>query len=153
VPTTISIQVQDSSSPPASNALIFIDFNDTQPSASNSVINVSLPYTGSYTFISPGVYTVNFTVYNYVSSITQIITIAVNAPFNGYAFTVCYLLPTLTSSVNDNCNLTSNSGYYYIPKQSQLVMYVTWTNPSKERRENKINSLFFFILRWCSGRI
>ncbi len=99
--------------------------------ATNSVINVSLPYTGSYTYSAPGVFLVNFTAYNQVSSITQIITIGINAPFNSYAFSVCYLLPTLTSPLSDTCNLTLNGGYYYIPKQSQLIIYATWSNPSK----------------------
>ena len=57
--------------------------------------------------------------------------ISVNAPFTNYQFQFCYLLPTLTSSLNDQCNLPLNSGRYYIPKQSQLVIYVTWSNPSK----------------------
>jgi hypothetical protein len=135
--TTISIYVQDTSSPPASNALLLIDFNDTSPLATNSVINVSLPYTGYYTYVSPGVFSVNFTAYNQVSSITQIITVGINAPFNNYGFTVCYLLPTLTSPLSDTCSLTLNGGFYYIPKQSQLVIYVTWSNPSKEFLKKK----------------
>jgi len=135
--TTISIYVQDTSSPSASNALLLIDFNDTSPLATNSVINVSLPYTGYYTYVSPGVFSVNFTAYNQVSSITQIITVGINAPFNNYGFTVCYLLPTLTSPLSDTCSLTLNGGFYYIPKQSQLVIYVTWSNPSKEFSEKK----------------
>jgi hypothetical protein len=57
--------------------------------------------------------------------------ISINAPFNNYGFTVCYLLPTLTDPLSDKCNLTLSGGFYYIPKQSQLVIYVTWTNPSK----------------------
>ncbi|CAF4570593.1 unnamed protein product [Rotaria sp. Silwood1] len=130
IPTTISINVRDLSMPLASNPLLFIDYNDTSLLATNNVISVALPYNGYYTFFSPGMYLVNFTVYNRVSSITQIIKMGINAPFDNYAFTVCYLLPTLTSSLNDICNLTLNSGSYDIPKQSQLVIYVTWTNPS-----------------------
>jgi hypothetical protein len=68
--------------------------------------------------------------------------IGINAPFNSYTFTVCYLLPTLTDPLSDTCNLTANSGSYYIPKQSQLVIYVTWSNPSKI----KYIDLFFRIL-------
>jgi len=136
--TTISINVQDTSTPSASNAFLLVDFNDTSPLATNSVINVSLPYTGSYTYSAPGVFLVNFTAYNQVSSITQIITIGINAAFNSYEFTVCYLLPTLTSPLSDTCNLTLNSGYYYIPKQSQLIIYATWSNPSKS---------FFFLCK------
>ncbi|CAF4157649.1 unnamed protein product [Rotaria sp. Silwood2] len=129
-PTTISINVRDLSIPSASNPLLFIDYNDTSILATNNVINVALPYIGYYTFFSPGIYFVNFTVYNRVSSITQIIKIGINAQFDDYSFNVCYLLPTLTSSLSDSCNLTLNNGFYYIPKQSQLVIYVTWTNPS-----------------------
>ncbi|CAF3507643.1 unnamed protein product [Rotaria sordida] len=128
-PKTISINVLDLSIPFTSNSRLFIDYNDTSLLATNNVINVALPYYGSYTFFSPGIYLVNFTVYNRVSSITQIIKIGINAPFDNYQFTVCYLLPTLTSSLSDTCNLTLNNGFYYIPKQSQLVIYVTWTNP------------------------
>ena len=120
-----------------------IDYNDTNSSAANNNINVSLPYIGSYTFNSPGIYLVNFTVYNSVSSVTQIIKIAINAPFNNYEFNVCYLLPTLTSSLNDTCSLTLNNGFYYIPKQSQLVLYVTWTNPSKNIFKKKRKKLIF----------
>ncbi|CAM2704890.1 unnamed protein product [Rotaria socialis] len=129
-PTTISLNVNDQSLPSASNLSLFVDYNDTNLLATNSVIDVGLPYINSYRFLSSGIYLVNFTVYNYVSSVTQIIKVAINAPFNNYAFTVCYLLPTLTSSLSDTCNLTLNTGFYYIPKQSQLVVYVTWTNPS-----------------------
>lgn len=57
--------------------------------------------------------------------------VSVDAPFNLYQFTVCYLLPTLTSSLSDECNLPLNSGRYYIPKQSQLIVYVGWSNPSE----------------------
>ncbi len=140
--TTISISVQDTSIPSASYALLLIDFNDTSPLATNSVINVSLPYTGSYTYISPGIFSINFTVYNQVSSITQIIKVGINAPFYNYAFTVCYLLPTLTSPLSDMCNLSLNGGLYYIPKQSQLVIYVTWSNPSKEFSKKKKKIVF-----------
>lgn len=133
-PVTISYFVNDTSIPSATNALLQVNFNDTSPLATNSVINISLPYTGSYTFISPGIYYINYTVYNLVSSKTQFIKVGINAPFNGYSFTVCYLLPTLTDPLSDTCNLTSNSGLYYIPKQSQLVIYVTWSNPSKEKK-------------------
>ncbi|CAM4771183.1 unnamed protein product [Rotaria magnacalcarata] len=129
-PKTILLNVHDQSLPPASNPRLFVDYNDTSLLATNSVIDVGLPYNNSYTFLLPGIYLVNFTVYNYVSSVTQIIRVAINAPFDNYAFTICYLQPTLTSWLSDTCNLTLNTGFYYIPKQSQLVVYVTWTNPT-----------------------
>lgn len=94
------------------------------------MINASLPYTGSYTYLTPGIFNINFTVYNQVSSQTQIMKVSIDAPFNNYQFTVCYLLPTLTSSLDDQCNLPLTGGRYYIPKQSQLVIYVGWSNPS-----------------------
>lgn len=99
--------------------------------STNSVINVSLPFTGTYTFISPGIFLVNMTVYNRVSTSTQLIRIGVNAPFNNYGFTLCYLLPGLTDALSDTCGLTLTGGRYYLPKQSQLILYVTWSNPSK----------------------
>jgi hypothetical protein len=127
---TISLSVQDTSSPSASSPYLLIDYNDTSLLSTNSVINVSLPFTGSYTYVDPGVYNINFTVYNEVSSVTQIMLFSIDAPFINYQFSVCYLLPTLTSPVNDQCNLTTTNGIY-IPKQSQLVIYVAWSNPSK----------------------
>ena len=95
------------------------------------MINTSLPFSGSYTFTAPGVYSVNITVYNHVSTVTQIIPIGINARFENYDFTACYLLPEETNPLNDICDLTMISGFYYVPKQSQLVAYLTWTNPSK----------------------
>jgi hypothetical protein len=71
---------------------------------------------------------------------------SIDAPFLNYQFSVCYLLPTLTSSLNDQCGLTSSSGIYSIPKQSQLVIYVAWSNPSKSFSLKKIiffNCIFF----------
>ena len=123
--------MQDTSSPAASNARILIDYNDTSPLATNSVVNVSLPFTGTYTFTSPGVYLVNFTVYNGVSTVTRIMKIGINAPFNNYRFSVCYAQPTSTDPVSDTCMLNMTGGFYDVPKQSQLVLYVTWANPSK----------------------
>jgi hypothetical protein len=81
--------------------------------------------------MNPGIFYINLTAYNQVSTITQIMKFSVDAPFNSYQFYICYLLPTLTSPLSDQCNLTLTSGIYYIPKQSQLVIYVTWSNPSK----------------------
>jgi hypothetical protein len=130
-PITITFHVQDSSSPPASSALLLADYNDTSPLATNSVINVSLPFTGTYTFITPGIFLVNMTVYNRVSTSTQIIRIGINAPFTNYDFTLCYLLPGLTNALSDTCGLALTSGRYYLPKQSQLILYVRWSNPSK----------------------
>jgi hypothetical protein len=117
--------------PLASDLFLSIDYNDTNPMATNSVINVTLPYSGTYTYFSPGIYTVNVTVHNHVSVLKRIINIAINAPFLSYTSRLCYLLPLLTSSLDDICNLQIVGGRYYIPKQSQLVTYVAWNNPSK----------------------
>jgi hypothetical protein len=138
--------VQDSSSPAASNARILIDFNDTSPLATNSVVNVSLPYTGTYTFTSPGVYWVNFTVYNGVSTITRMMKIGINAPFNNYRFSACYALPTSTDPVSDTCMLNMSGGFYDVPKQSQLVLYVTWANPSKSSFSGSRHGLILLLL-------
>ncbi|UJR27333.1 hypothetical protein I4U23_008626 [Adineta vaga] len=126
----LPINVQDTSAPLASNSMLFIDFNDSSPAASQPVRNVTLPYVNSYKFTTPGIFFVNFTVYNQASFKTQIIKIGINAPFNNYEISPCYLLPTLTSALSDTCNLTLTSGRYFVPKQSQLVVYVKWSNPS-----------------------
>jgi hypothetical protein len=131
VPVRLPIFVQDTSAPQASNALLLMDFNDSNPLTSSSVINASLPYSGAYTFNTPGIFLVNFTVYNGASAQTQIVKIGINAQFNNYELSVCYLLPTLTSPLSDTCNLTLDSSRYVIPKQSQFVVYVKWSNPSK----------------------
>ncbi|CAF3607443.1 unnamed protein product [Adineta steineri] len=127
VSVTIPVSVLDTSSPTATNSQLLIDYNDSSPLTSNSVINSSLPYNGSYTFTTPGVFYVNFTVYNLASAVTQIITISINAPFDNYGLSICYLLSTSSS---DSCNLTVSGGVYSVPKQSQLVVYVSWSNPS-----------------------
>lgn len=108
-----------------------MDFNDSSPLTTSNVRNVSLPYNGSYTFTSPGVFLVNFTVYNAASAKTQIVKIGINAPFNNYELSICYILPLLTNPLNDLCNLTLDAGFYVIPKQSQFVVYVKWSNPSE----------------------
>ncbi|CAF1178747.1 unnamed protein product [Adineta steineri] len=123
----IPVSVQETSSPLSTNSHLIINYNDSSALTSNSIVNGSLPYNGSYTFTSPGVYYVNFTVYNLASVLTQIYKISINAPFNNYALSVCYLLSTSTS---DSCNLTVNGGVYSVPKQSQIVVYVSWSNPS-----------------------
>jgi hypothetical protein len=44
------------------------------------------------------------------------------------------------------------SGIYYIPKQSQLVIYVTWSNPSKWFFIKKF-LLNYFSSRWYTWNI
>lgn len=138
VPTTISISIQDISFPLSTNPYLLIDYNDTNPLATNSVINTTLPYTGSYTYMAPGIYSINLTVYNQVSVETKILNFSINAQFDNYKFSICYLLPTLTDPLNDICNLTLINGKYFIPKQSQLVIYVTWSNPSNKKFKKRI---------------
>lgn len=130
-PVTIQFAVRDTSSPLATNSYVVIDFNDTSPLARNSVVNQTLPLNATYSFIAPGVYLVNVTVFNLVSTRTQIVTIGINDRFNNFAYTLCYQLPDKTAVQDDKCSLTPVGNVYYIPKQSKLAIYATWSNPSK----------------------
>ncbi|CAF0742236.1 unnamed protein product [Didymodactylos carnosus] len=124
-PATLNFSVQDTSTPGASTAFIIIDFNDTTNSA---IVNASLPYTASYTYNSFGIYYVNFTAYNRVSSVTQLTKVSINAPFTNLGIIVCYLLPTETSPLEDICTLVKRGSVSVVPKQSQLVIYASWSN-------------------------